>query len=97
MNFSLVYWLALSSSPLSKFYCCLRHRGTNLSDDADISMKFWSSATSAPSVSLFPNDADSAKTYLAVTQTSIKQPLSTNILANMDISAKSFFPLSSGA
>jgi hypothetical protein len=26
---------------------------------------------SAPSVSLFPDDADSAKTYLAVTQTSL--------------------------
>jgi hypothetical protein len=28
-------------------------------------------AMSAPSVSLFPDDADSAKTYLAVTQTSL--------------------------
>jgi hypothetical protein len=36
-------------------------------------MKFWStrhcSAMSAPSVSLFPDDADSAKIYLAVMQT----------------------------
>ncbi len=65
----------LSASPLSKFKRCLRHRGTNLSDDADIGMKFWStchcSAMSAPLVSLFPDDADSAKTYLAVTQTSL--------------------------
>jgi hypothetical protein len=40
MNFSLVNWLALSASPLSKFQRCLRHRGTNLSDEADIGMKF---------------------------------------------------------
>ncbi len=39
MRISLVYWLALSALPPSKFLRCLRHRGTNLTDDADIAKK----------------------------------------------------------
>jgi hypothetical protein len=76
MRISMVYWIGLSASPLFKFKRCLRNWGTNLTDDTGISKKFWSfcwcSAMSASSVSLFPDDADSAKTYLAVKQTVLR-------------------------